>query len=347
MSLELYAHTLVCILLLIASFTAQEWPLKHFVPDTQGWRELMERRFEQVSRIEDSHRRYNGWVQSMNMALSPNFTENGWGLTRAPPDLVQELVDALHAGLPTAKPEADIDVIFDSEETRPLFVRNSALNRKVLETLKPMHEEWAGVPLQGALAYGLRAYRNSSSLLMHVDKSLTHIVSCILHIDHSADSEPWPIIIEDFRGNTNEVVLTSGDMLFYESSKCIHGRPQNFTGSWYSSIFVHYYPVGWDTESRDLEAHYAVPPHWHEQSPPDPNLDEVVVVGTGFYEPNCEDNWCALKDSVKWHGPAKEGVVISAGYDPDDPTTWNTDGAWKGGQNGDEEINVEEDGSEL
>ena len=73
---------------------------------------------------------------------------------------------------------------------------------------------------------------------MHIDKSETHIISCILHIDHSEDSEDWPILIEDFQGNTNEVILTSGDMLFYESSKCLHGRPHTFKGSWYSSIFV-------------------------------------------------------------------------------------------------------------
>jgi len=54
------------------------WPLKHFVPDTPGWRRLMERRFEQVSRIEDTTRRYNGWVQTMGMAaVAPNFTEIG------------------------------------------------------------------------------------------------------------------------------------------------------------------------------------------------------------------------------------------------------------------------------
>jgi predicted 2-oxoglutarate/Fe(II)-dependent dioxygenase YbiX len=67
---------------------------------------------------------------------------------------------------------------------------------------------------------------------MHVDKVKTHVISCILHVDHSEDSEPWPIFIEDFQGNTNEVVLESGDLMFYESSKCIHGRPRNFKGSW-------------------------------------------------------------------------------------------------------------------
>jgi len=115
--------------------------------------------------------------------------------------------------------------------------------------LKPYHEAWAGVPLKGSIAYGLRIYRNNSNLNMHTDRSNTHIISCILHIDHDDDpeSEPWPLVIEDFQGNTNEVVLESGDMLFYESSKCLHGRPKMFKGKWYSSLFVHYYPINdWD-----------------------------------------------------------------------------------------------------
>ena len=99
---------------------------------------------------------------------------------------------------------------------RPLFIKNDELNAKILKELKPMHEEWSGVELEGAIAYGLRLYQNNSRLLMHVDKSNTHVISCILHIDRSEDAEPWPIVIEDFQGNTNEVYLANGDMLFYE-----------------------------------------------------------------------------------------------------------------------------------
>ena len=144
----------------------------------------------------------------------------------------------LHAGLPTAPYEKDVDVIEGEDNSRPLFIDNDELNAKVLDELRPYHEQWAGIALEGAIAYGLRAYQNHSRLLMHIDKSRTHVISSILHIDHSEDSEPWPLVIEDFQGNTNEVVLESGDMLFYESSKCFHGRPHYFKGSWYSSIFV-------------------------------------------------------------------------------------------------------------
>ena len=128
--------------------------------------------------------------------------------------------------------------------------KDISADSQVLHELKPFHEAWSRIPLVEQNAYGIRVYRNDSHLNMHVDKSNTHIISCILHIDHDPESEPWPLVIEDFQGNTNEVVLESGDMLFYESSKCLHGRPKRFKGKWYSSLFVHYYPAeDWNVSS--------------------------------------------------------------------------------------------------
>jgi hypothetical protein len=143
----------------------------------------------------------------------------------------------------------------------------------------------------------------------------THIISCILHVDHDEDSAPWPIFIEDFQGNTNEVVLESGDILFYESSKLVHGRPRPFNGSWYSSLFVHYYPAkDWIPNNRDWEAHYAVPVHWKVPKLVDSNLDRLEMKGTSYIEPDCPDEWCNSLNTVKWYGPAKEGVIMTTGY---------------------------------
>mmetsp|Transcript_30016 Transcript_30016/g.34877 ORF Transcript_30016/g.34877 Transcript_30016/m.34877 type:complete len:350 (+) Transcript_30016:77-1126(+) len=297
-----------------------QWPLPELKPNTPGWRKIFDRRFEQIEQtIPESNERYNAWVQVMSAAfVQQNFTENGWGLTRAPEDLQRELKKKLHDNLATAPLETHVDVIEGGEAARPLFIENAELNQRTLDELKPMHEKWAGVDLIGEIAYGLRVYRNNSRLLMHVDKSRTHVISCILHIDHSEDSEPWPIVIEDFQGNTNEVVLESGDMLFYESSKCFHGRPHTFKGSWYSSIFVHYYPVDWDLENKENENHYAIPPHWGYSAEWETDHYKLEMVGTSMKEPDCENVWCALKDSVKWRGPAIDGVVITTGWKPDD-----------------------------
>ena len=82
---------------------------------------------------------------------------NSWGLTRAPQPIVDELKKKLHDNIADAPMEGRINVIEnESEDTRPLFIRNHELNRKVLDELRPMHEEWAGVDLVGEIAYGLR-----------------------------------------------------------------------------------------------------------------------------------------------------------------------------------------------
>lgn len=195
----------------------------------------------------------------------------------------------------------------------PYFVNRPDLTARVLHDLRHYAEAWSGVELTPYRAYGFRLYRNDSALWMHVDKMQTHIVSFILHIDSSDDAEPWPIFIEDFHGRTHEVILTPGDILFYESSKCFHGRPRRLNGSWYSSIFVHYYPKhGWYEQNHELEAHYAVPPRWAQDpkqtSTSDPKF--LKMVGTSMKEPNCPDDWCRTQDSVKWSGPGEEGFWI-------------------------------------
>ena len=87
--------------------------------------------------------------------------------------------------------------------------------------------------------YGFWLYKNLSQLYMHTDKIQTHILSFIYHIGSSKDLEPWTIYIESFNdGETYEVVLSPGHILFYKLTKCFHGRPKPFIGTWYTSIFV-------------------------------------------------------------------------------------------------------------
>ena len=78
-----------------------------------------------------------------------------------------------------------------------------------------------------------------------------------------------------------------------------------------------------------MESHFAVPPHWNEDYPKSDDVDPLFVVGTTFKEPECPELWCNLNKSVKWQGPAPDGVVVSVGYDPHDPLTHRTNGAYK------------------
>jgi hypothetical protein len=146
---------------------------------------------------------------------------------------------------------------------------------------------------------------------MHVDRTQTHVISCIYHLASSDDSEPWPIVIEDYDGNTQSAVLKPGDVLLYESAKNFHGRPTRFNGTWYTSLFVHFYPKdAWSRVDHDLDSHYAVPPVWDEVVPND-TYPELKVVGTSLLEPYCPDNWCHLKNAKHVEGPGTYGTVLT------------------------------------
>jgi len=215
-------------------------PLKEeYVPNTEGWRRIMERRLRQMDALDEEAGAYTGyWHTEFSALIVPNFTENGWGLTRAPEGLVKMLVDNLNEGLKGELPEEDDFMDTNDIVGIPSFLYQDDLNQYALRVLKPILEAWSGQELMGNSAYGLRIYRNESSLNMHLDKGTTHIISAILHVGHDEDGEPWPLVIEDFQGNVNEVYLTPGDMVLYESSKCFHGRPTRFNGTWCKSICV-------------------------------------------------------------------------------------------------------------
>ena len=73
----------------------------------------------------------------------------------------------------------------------------------------------------------------------------------ICHLCHFYSFLQKPIVIEDFKGNLNEVVLEKGDVLLYESSKCFHGRPMRFEGEWYSQAVLSWFCLS-DTSTHFL-----------------------------------------------------------------------------------------------
>jgi hypothetical protein len=292
------------------------WPLTTFVPNTLGWNTLMSNRLAQIEEIESEEDRYRGFVQTLHSALlAPNYTEYGFGLARCPDELIAALRKGVHDGIETASEEEKTEEIVSPK--RPWFIQRQDLVNRVLHELQPYAEQWSGMKLNPWGAYGFRLYRNESTLFMHIDRMQTHIISFILHIDSSDDAEPWPIFIEDFNGNTHEVILTPGDMLFYESSKCFHGRPRKLNGSWYSSIFVHYTPHEWANVDHELEADYAVPPVWsgEPQHHHDGITPKLAMAGAGMKEPDCPNEWCNVQNAKKWSGPGEKGVWITPNFE--------------------------------
>lgn len=123
------------------------------------------------------------------------------------------------------------------------FIDVQDLADDVLHALLPIHEAFAGVPLQPSAMYGLRIYRSGATLRMHRDRLKTHVISSVLQIAQDVD-HPWPLEV-DIGGVTHQIVLSPGQMLLYEGAACAHGRPEPMIGRSFVNVFAHYRPVDW------------------------------------------------------------------------------------------------------
>ena len=114
--------------------------------------------------------------------------------------------------------------------------------------LKDLVEVWAGVPIEQTDMYGLRQYESGARLLTHVDREKTHAVSLIVNIAQGNLTEPWPVEVHDHNDRLHEVIMAPGDVVYYESAKCLHGRNRPLTGphAYYVNLFTHYRPTGDD-----------------------------------------------------------------------------------------------------
>lgn len=100
---------------------------------------------------------------------------------------------------------------------------------------------------------GIRTYQTGSYLIDHVDREDTHAVSAIMNVDQDID-EDWELEIFNLDGEMKRVAMQPGEMVFYESAKCMHGRPDPIVGRYYTNCFFHYRPVGnpkWWQEERE------------------------------------------------------------------------------------------------
>ena len=143
---------------------------------------------------DDTEDSYDGYVSAIYAGLlSPNHTEYGYGLTRAPTDLVTRIQNEFNEGVEDAEMESNDSAI----DVRSKFVELSEdLEDEALGTLRPILEAWSGKQLVPTSAYGLRVYQHNASLLMHLVESSTHVISAILHIGHDDPDKNWPLAIE-------------------------------------------------------------------------------------------------------------------------------------------------------
>lgn len=52
--------------------------------------------------------------------------------------------------------------------------------------------------------------------------------------------EPWAVEIYDLADRLHEVYMEPGDIVYYESAKCLHGRVNPLHMGYYVNLFAHY-----------------------------------------------------------------------------------------------------------
>ena len=118
------------------------------------------------------------------------------------------------------------------------------LKRYWQSRLKDLVEAWSGVELELTDIYGMRRYEDGARLLSHVDREATHAASLIINVAQGDLAEPWAVEIYDHADRLHEISMEEGDIVYYESARCLHGRMKPLMGGFYVNLFAHYRPVG-------------------------------------------------------------------------------------------------------
>jgi prolyl 4-hydroxylase len=122
----------------------------------------------------------------------------------------------------------------------------SELRTELLNTMKDLLTKWIGYKsnLQHVSTYGIREYTRGSSLGNHYDKKNTHVISAIIHLEDRSD-KPWELYIEDHNFKPHQITMEYGDIILYESTTCLHGRPTKFEGDSFRNMYIHFKPERW------------------------------------------------------------------------------------------------------
>ena len=184
--------------------------------------------------------------------LLPRFTKTGYKKGHIPPAVYQEILGFYNNNIKNRRKEKNRvePAINDKEVKCSMVYLTDEMIHEISQSMLPLMESWCDCRLEQTTVYGIREYYRGNILRNHVDRISTHIISVILQVHKELGDQPdWPLEIIDMNGQTQQIYLQSGEMLFYESSTLIHGRPTPFKGNLFANAFLHYRPIdswGWD-----------------------------------------------------------------------------------------------------
>lgn len=172
----------------------------------------------------------------------PRFTKLGFKKVRIPNPIWKAILEMYNVLKYTP---LHYEKSFGGEKDKFTHVYNidrlNTLANLIHKRLKPIHEYWSGEELIPSARYGIRSYNKGASLENHVDWLNTHHISSIIFVDKDLDGKgDWPLQFKDHSGEWHELYGEPGEMILYESTTCLHGRPDVFQGNYFCNMFIHY-----------------------------------------------------------------------------------------------------------
>ena len=207
-----------------------------------------------------SKRHFNILTQPQSV---PSFTKKGYLLTRTPLHVHEMLAKIFEENKYQLSLEyyPDHFTVWNLDEINIKQVTLSEGKTLYLsEELKPILESWCNCALHPTKGDGIvtriRMYPKGSRVRMHVDEVESgHVLGAILQVAQDrtmSNSNTWPLEIIDFNGERQKIYMNPGDMVLFESSRLVHGRPTTLPGDYYVNSFFYYTPnKGWDVLPRD------------------------------------------------------------------------------------------------
>lgn len=241
--------------------------LPHKAWQAQRYDRMMQDCYNAYSEQECSRVEMQRIEQNLEQARTQhNYTELGFGIVRTPAPAWNALKSFYNQNKAKQHqerwPRGNTYTNHWSSPTNFISVEerqdggSAALKETIWNGVKPMIEEWIGQKIYPTSQYGVRLYSEGSILSTHVDR-LPLVASCIVNVDQDLD-EPWPIEVYSHDGQAYNVTMAPGDMVLYESSTVLHGRPTPLKGRSYANIFIHFKPYNHDALNQiDLELAHA------------------------------------------------------------------------------------------
>jgi len=206
-------------------------------PVKKGNKTIITKWFRQTSLSIETSQELNKHIKT--------YTKEGFQKSSLDKDLLRKIKEFYKTNKDQTKDEfvSGNFIHSDSKEVpSTLLELNDDLKKEIHESLKRPLEKWSGSRLEPTFVYGIRDYKKGAVLVPHRDREKTHIISAIINIDKDLDKD-WPLMIEDHFYRKHLIYLEPGEVVFYESARLLHGRPEPLIGRSFANIFCHFTPI--------------------------------------------------------------------------------------------------------